>query len=145
MLTTTPFLRPRDGCVPMPITLSAPSGAISATMAAIFDVPMSSPTIRFFSFTIRPPPSLGIFRCASGSRFPHRLFAIARNHHCRLPIRSAELRQLAVPIRAEYVAARVDERRLVPTRKRFMLGHVDLEPPRPLAAQCDASHPWHLR
>src|SRR6266513_755526 len=81
MLTTTPFLSPRDGCVPMPITLSAPSGPISATIAAIFDVPMSSPTIRFFSFTIRPPPSLGICRCASGSRFPHRLFAKARYSH----------------------------------------------------------------
>src|SRR5664279_1205024 len=53
MLTTTPFLRPRDGCVPMPITLSSPSGPISPTIATIFDVPMSSPTIRFLlSFTM---------------------------------------------------------------------------------------------
>src|SRR5947207_8542377 len=221
MLTTTPFLRPRDGCVPMPITLSAPSGAISATIAAIFDVPMSSPTIRFFSFTIRPPPSLGIFPCASRSRFPHRLFAkarhtrsesiaiaqidlldmttgtgeradravvrsdetreptcwivaaeldcqfslrirctdlpaapgrqrqrahgqadrrqhrrpfaIARKHSWRLPIRSGELRQIAVPIGAEDVAASVDEGRIVPARERLMFDHVDLEPPRPLA------------
>src|SRR5437773_4344755 len=82
MLTTTPFLSPRDGCVPMPITLSAPSGPISATIAAIFDVPMSRPTIKFFSFTIRPPPSLGICLCPSlglGSRFPRRLFAKARH------------------------------------------------------------------
>src|SRR5213080_4689758 len=82
MLTTTPFLSPRDGCVPMPITLSAPSCAISATIAAIFDVPMSRPTIKFFSFTIRPPPSLGICLCPSlglGSRFLRRLFAKARH------------------------------------------------------------------
>ena len=48
MLTTTPFFRPRDGCVPSPITLSVPSSATSATSAATFDVPMSSPTIRSF-------------------------------------------------------------------------------------------------
>src|SRR5664279_3080576 len=53
MLTTTPFLRPRDGCVPMPITLSSPPGPISPTIATIFDVPMSRPTIRFLlSFTM---------------------------------------------------------------------------------------------
>src|SRR5438105_4299972 len=81
MLTTTPFFNPRDGCVPMPMTLSAPSAVISATIAAIFDVPMSRPTIRFFSFTIRLPPSLGIFGCASGSRFLDRLLAKAGYPH----------------------------------------------------------------
>ena len=56
MLTTTPFFSPREGCEPMPTTLSTPSGATSATMATIFDVPMSSPTIRFLlSFTIYSP------------------------------------------------------------------------------------------
>jgi hypothetical protein len=47
MFTTTPFFRPRDGALPMPITSKPPSGFISATMAAIFEVPMSRPTIRF--------------------------------------------------------------------------------------------------
>src|SRR5690242_14615216 len=96
MLTTTPFLRPRDGCVPMPITLSAPSCAISATIAAIFDVPMSRPTIKFFSFTIRPPPSLGIVVVASlanASRFLHRLFAKAR-HACRKPVAVTQIHLL---------------------------------------------------
>src|SRR5262245_4587573 len=47
MLTTTPFLRPREGCEPRPITFMAPSGESSATIATILDVPMSRPTMRF--------------------------------------------------------------------------------------------------
>ena len=47
MLTTTPFFSPRDGWLPMPITSKPPSGLISATMATIFEVPMSRPTMRF--------------------------------------------------------------------------------------------------
>jgi hypothetical protein len=43
MLTMTPFLRPRDGCVPTPM-MSRPSGPTSPTTAAILVVPMSSPT-----------------------------------------------------------------------------------------------------
>src|SRR5439155_1072697 len=39
MLTTTPFLSPRDGCVPRPMMLSRCSGVTSATIATIFDVP----------------------------------------------------------------------------------------------------------
>src|SRR6267142_667070 len=44
MLTMTPFLSPRDGCVPTPMT-SSPSGPISPTTAAILVVPMSRPTM----------------------------------------------------------------------------------------------------
>ena len=33
MFTTTPFFRPRDGWLPMPMISSAPSGLISPTMA----------------------------------------------------------------------------------------------------------------
>src|SRR6266478_6020836 len=44
MLTMTPFLRPREGCVPTPM-MSSPSGPISPTTAAILVVPMSSPTM----------------------------------------------------------------------------------------------------
>src|SRR5712692_5477709 len=43
MLITTPLRRPREGCVPMPMT-SIPSGPTSPTMQQIFVVPMSSPT-----------------------------------------------------------------------------------------------------
>ena len=62
-----------------------------------------------------------------------RPFAIARKHGWRLPSRPDELRQIAVPIGAEHVAARIDEIRVVPPRERLMLDHVDLEAPRPLA------------
>ena len=44
MLTMTPFFNPRETCVPMPMT-SSPLSTISATMAAILVVPMSSPTM----------------------------------------------------------------------------------------------------
>src|SRR4051812_7826917 len=49
MFTTTPFLRPRDGCEPTPTTSMVPSWPSSPTMATTFDVPMSSPTMRFLS------------------------------------------------------------------------------------------------
>src|SRR5271169_1181976 len=71
MLTTTPFLRPRDGCAPRPMMLSRFSGVSSATMATIFDVPISRPTIRFLlSFTM----------FASLSDFPRRLAGSRRVH-----------------------------------------------------------------
>src|SRR5205814_3732413 len=108
MLTTTPFLSPRDGCVPMPITWGAPACALSATLAAIFDVPMSRPTIKFFSFTLRPPPSLGICLCPSlglGSRFPRRLFAKAR-HARRKSIAVTQIHLLDVAPRARQRADR---------------------------------------
>ncbi len=62
MFTTMPFFMPDDSCMPAPITSSVPSGLISATMHAIFDVPMSSPTIKFlfslFLLIVVPLPPL---------------------------------------------------------------------------------------
>src|SRR5690349_20443223 len=49
MLTTTPFSRPREGCVPIPITSIELSGATSPTSADTFEVPTSRPMIRFLS------------------------------------------------------------------------------------------------
>jgi hypothetical protein len=73
MLTTTPLRRPRDGCMPSPITFM-PSSVTSATMATIFDVPMSSPTITFLpSFTM--PRS----RVSASSDAPVKVVRIARH------------------------------------------------------------------
>src|SRR5512144_3018392 len=47
MLTTTPRFRPREGCEPTPATSIVPSGQSSPTIATTFDVPISSPTMRF--------------------------------------------------------------------------------------------------
>src|SRR5512147_2307087 len=44
MLTTTPFLSPRDGWLPMPIMSIRPSSFTSPTMAHILVVPISRPT-----------------------------------------------------------------------------------------------------
>src|SRR5215831_6024028 len=44
IFTTMPFLRPREGWVPMPITSITPSLLTSPTMAQILVVPMSRPT-----------------------------------------------------------------------------------------------------
>src|SRR4030095_15557724 len=82
-----------------------PSVAISATMAAIFDVPMSRPTIKFFSFTIRAPPSLGICRRPSRSRFPHRLFAKAR-YACSKSVAITQIHLLDAAARARQCANR---------------------------------------
>src|SRR5579859_595332 len=49
MLTTTPFFKPREGWLPMPMISSAPSALISPTMATTLLVPMSRPTNRFRS------------------------------------------------------------------------------------------------
>src|ERR1700678_1278577 len=49
MLTTTPFFKPREGWLPMPMISSAPSALISPTMATTLLVPMSRPTRRFRS------------------------------------------------------------------------------------------------
>src|SRR5438552_1647845 len=74
MLTTTPFLSPRDGCAPRPMMLSRFSAVTSATMATILDVPMSRPTIRFLlSFTI----------CAFLPRPARRPFREPRHAHCK--------------------------------------------------------------
>src|SRR5271166_2790940 len=61
MLTTTPFLSPRDGWLPIPMISSVPSVLISPTIATTLLVPMSSPTIRFRSerLAIEFPGPLG--------------------------------------------------------------------------------------
>ncbi|EKD50630.1 MAG: hypothetical protein ACD_62C00475G0004 [uncultured bacterium] len=51
MLTMTPLRKPREGWEPIPMT-SIPSCVTSPTMAQIFVVPMSSPTIKFSFFAI---------------------------------------------------------------------------------------------
>ncbi|MCY1355027.1 hypothetical protein D9M69_414290 [compost metagenome] len=45
MLTTTPFFRPRDGCVPIPTISNWPSAVTSPTSATTLEVPISRPTI----------------------------------------------------------------------------------------------------
>src|SRR5206468_7471711 len=66
----TPFFSPRAGCVPRPMMSRPPSGVTSATIATIFDVPMSRPTIRFLlSFTIRSPSPPVDAAFASGRLF----------------------------------------------------------------------------
>ena len=49
ILTTTPFFSPRERLEPIPIISISSSGEISPTMATTLDVPISSPTIKFFS------------------------------------------------------------------------------------------------
>src|SRR5579863_1536414 len=49
MLTTTPFLSPREGCEPRPRSSIEPSAPISPTNATTLEVPISRPTIRFRS------------------------------------------------------------------------------------------------
>src|SRR5688572_30113271 len=45
MLMTAPFRSPSDGCVPMPTMSTPPDSLGSPTMAQIFVVPISRPTI----------------------------------------------------------------------------------------------------
>src|ERR1700690_2801238 len=61
MLTTTPFLSPRDGWLPIPMISSVPSALSSPTIATTLLVPMSRPTIRFRSerLAIEFPGPLG--------------------------------------------------------------------------------------
>src|SRR4051812_25075467 len=62
MLTITPFFRPREGCVPTPMT-AGPSGVTSPTTAAILVVPMSSPTMMSEDLRGMEVPHLhGVFR-----------------------------------------------------------------------------------
>src|SRR5215831_2347013 len=74
MLTTTPFFSPRDGCTPSPMMLSRFSDVSSATMATIFEVPMSRPTSRFLVSLIYPSPCTDLL-----GRFPGRFLRKARN------------------------------------------------------------------
>src|SRR6185503_8863658 len=72
MLTTTPFLRPREGCEPRPITSRLPSLCISPTSDTTFDVPMSSPTIRLRSVRLAIEAGISVRRsCRAGG--PHGL------------------------------------------------------------------------
>src|SRR4029079_6493182 len=221
MLTTTPFLSPRDGCVPRPMTLRPLSGSTSATIATIFEVPMSSPTIRLsFSFTFPLSPSRRLARCFfTESRHPRGKAAaiaqidtidlrartrqhadgppidrdearepagdvvaadgeperaacirggdltaaarrqrdagelerkwrkqrapraVALRHQRRLPFGTCELREFPAERRDEHLAACVDQRAVFPARERLVLGHLDLEPARPLPAQRHHPHP----
>src|SRR5271168_5262031 len=74
MLTTTPFFRPREGWLPMPMISSAPSALISPTMATTLLVPMSRPTNKFRSERLAmyglQPLSVGVV-------------AVLRRHRCR--------------------------------------------------------------
>src|SRR6201996_7716450 len=67
MLTTTPFLRPREGCEPSPNTSIEPSRPTSPTSDTTFDVPMSSPTIRFLSERLSIPATVffSTVRCSA--------------------------------------------------------------------------------
>src|SRR4029077_2866874 len=64
MLTTTPFLRPRERCEPSPSSSIDPSSPTSPTSATTLEVPMSSPTMRFRSerLSIVPPFATGSAR-----------------------------------------------------------------------------------
>src|SRR5690625_4807979 len=63
MLTTTPFFSPREACVPTPTTSTLSSAPISPTIATIFEVPISSPTIMrrstFLTMLLIPLPAHG--------------------------------------------------------------------------------------
>src|SRR4051794_12750943 len=110
MFTTTPFLRPREGALPRPMTLSTPSGLTSATMATIFEVPMSRPTIRFllsfmpsFCWSYRRPRVLFAERrhaCGEAVAIPqvHHFHFGSRTRECaeRLPVRGHEARETRI-------------------------------------------------
>src|ERR1700689_2156679 len=63
MLTTTPFLRPREGWLPMPMTSMAPSAVISPTSASTLEVPMSRPTMTSLSDFLAIDTRLFARRC----------------------------------------------------------------------------------
>src|SRR5690349_14228479 len=67
MLTTTPFLRPREGWEPMPSTSMDPSRPTSPTKATTLEVPMSSPTMRFLSERLSIPVTVffSTVRCSA--------------------------------------------------------------------------------
>src|ERR1700694_2628201 len=105
MLTTTPFLSPRDGCAPRPMMLSRFSAVTSATIATIFDVPMSRPTLRFLlSFTM----------CAFLPRSARRPFREAR-HAYRKAVAIAQVD--VVDARAATIE-RADGARVIPNEAR---------------------------
>src|SRR5580704_1004322 len=69
MLTTTPFLSPREGCEPSPSSSIEPSGPTSPTSATTLEVPMSSPTMRFRSARLSIVSPVAA-RAAGGSAAP---------------------------------------------------------------------------
>src|SRR4029077_9948872 len=69
MLTTTPFLRPREGCEPSPSSSIEPSSPTSPTNATTLEVPMSSPTIRLRSARLSIVTAV-LPRCAGGVAAP---------------------------------------------------------------------------
>src|SRR3954452_923139 len=69
ILTTTPFFSPREGCEPIPSTSMEPSRPTSPTRATTFEVPMSSPTMRFRSERLSIPPTV-FFRSVGRSAAP---------------------------------------------------------------------------
>src|SRR5215831_19290399 len=79
MLTTTPFLRPREGCEPRPSSSIELSSPTSPTSATTLEVPMSSPTMRLRSarlsiVTARLPRARGSAAAPADSkpvRVPH--------------------------------------------------------------------------
>src|ERR1700751_2896471 len=79
MLTTTPFLSPREGWEPRPSSSIEPSSPTSPTSDTTLDVPMSSPTMRLRSarlsiVTARLPRTTGgVAAPANGEpvRVPH--------------------------------------------------------------------------
>src|ERR1700678_1129419 len=79
MLTTTPFFKPREGWLPMPMISSAPSALISPTMATTLLVPMSRPTSRFRSerFAMDPLQPLNVGIVAALGRYRRRYLGVA--------------------------------------------------------------------
>src|SRR5689334_14678337 len=79
MLTTTPFLRPRERCEPSPSSSIDPSSPTSPTSATTLEVPMSSPTMRLRSArlsivtAVLPRAAGGVAAPADGEtvRVPH--------------------------------------------------------------------------
>src|SRR3972149_3003438 len=76
ILTTTPFRRPLEGWVPMPI-ISTPSLVFSPTIAQILVVPISSPTIMLSLLAISLTASLHYIR-----RKPYYDLAMVRKVKC---------------------------------------------------------------
>ena len=52
IFTTTPFFRPPEACIPVPIISISPFGLIAPTIATTLDVPISRATIIFCSLVL---------------------------------------------------------------------------------------------
>ena len=84
MLTTMPFFMPLDGALPKPMISSWPS-LVSATIQATLEVPISRPTMRFFSGRLLIPcsPARALMRSwfACHLRQTRRCIADPRSRH----------------------------------------------------------------